>query len=81
MGDPTVDLVLSRDLDSSLTLRERVAVAEWEASNQTFHSMRDHDQHNAPMLGGLWGAKNNLLGSTASKKLQETLITVGYAIT
>lgn len=48
-------LVMSRDLDSALTQRERAAVDEWLASNKSFHSMRDHPLHAVPMLGGLWG--------------------------
>lgn len=47
-------LVMSRDLDSSLTQRERAAVNEWLASNKSFHSMRDHPQHGVPVLGGMW---------------------------
>ena len=46
---------MSRDLDSALTLRERVAVNAWLASNKSFHSMRDHPSHGLPMLGGMWG--------------------------
>ena len=48
-------LVMSRDLDSALTLRERTAVDAWLASNKAFHAMRDHPKHRIRMLGGLWG--------------------------
>ena len=48
-------LVMSRDLDSAITQRERAAVNVWLASNKSFHSMRDHPLHGVPMLGGLWG--------------------------
>ena len=46
---------MSRDLDSPLTARERAAVNEWLSSNESFHAMRDHPMHGAPMLGGMWG--------------------------
>ena len=51
LGDPTVDLMLSRDLDSALSVRERVAVKEWEMSNYSIHVLRDHYDHNIKILG------------------------------
>lgn len=70
-GDPLVDisksidrhdhayrliyLVMSRDLDSAFTLRERAAVNAWLSSNKSFHVMRDHPKHRLHILGGLWG--------------------------
>jgi hypothetical protein len=52
--------VMSRDLDSALTPRERAAVNVWLASNKSFHSMRDHPLHGKPMLGGMWGFRPSL---------------------
>jgi hypothetical protein len=52
--------VMSRDLDSALTPRERVAVDAWLASNKSFHAMRDHPMHGVPMLGGMWGFRPSL---------------------
>lgn len=48
---------LFRDTDSRPILRERAAVAEWLASDRTYHVMRDHPYHNVPMMAGLWGVK------------------------
>ena len=59
--DPQVDVFISRDLDSIVKLREMDAVEEWLHSGKSVHVMRDHPQHNVPMLGGLWGAQ--LIGS------------------
>ncbi|CAF1496572.1 unnamed protein product [Adineta steineri] len=59
-GDPLVDIMMSRDLDSAFTQRERAAVNAWIASNKSFHSMRDHPMHGVPMLGGLWGFRPSL---------------------
>ena len=56
--DPQVDIAFSRDLDSPFTQhREFEAVNEFLKSSKEFHFMRDHPQHNTPILGGLWGVK------------------------
>lgn len=52
---------LVRDCDSRINPREAEAVAEWEASNKVFHTMRDHPYHDIPLLGALWGAKKGFL--------------------
>ncbi|UJR23317.1 hypothetical protein I4U23_026331 [Adineta vaga] len=59
-GDPFVDIMMSRDLDSALTRRERAAVDAWLAENKSFHAMRDHPMHGVPMLGGMWGFRPTL---------------------
>ena len=43
--DETVSVMLSRDLDSPLTRRERAAIDEWLSSTLPFHVMRDHPFH------------------------------------
>ena len=58
--DSQVDVFMSRDLDSVVKLREVEAVEEWLESGKTLHVMRDHPQHTAHMLGGLWGAQTTL---------------------
>lgn len=60
-SDPHVDVMLSRDTDSRLTLREKAAVDEWLSGDKDFHIMRDHPAHDAPIMGGMWGARNRLL--------------------
>jgi hypothetical protein len=60
-SESDVDVMISRDTDSRLTLRERDAVDEWLASKQKFHIMRDHPYHGVPILGGMWGAKRGAL--------------------
>ena len=56
-SDPEVDVMISRDTDSRLSLREKYAVDEWINSDCGFHIMRDHPYHNFPVLGGMWGVK------------------------
>ena len=58
--DPSVDLVVSRDLDSRLTTREQAAVQEWINTGLAFHVMRDNPSHGALILAGLWGARLDL---------------------
>ena len=60
-ADPTVDVMISRDTDSRLSLREKAAVDEWLTSGKTFHIMRDHPAHGTEILGGMWGVRCNSL--------------------
>ena len=59
--DPDVRFVISRDLDSRFSPRELFAVNQWLSSGATFHTMRDHDHHNVPVLGGMFGIKRGAL--------------------
>lgn len=56
-----VEVMISRDTDSRLSHREKVAVEEWLLSDKGFHIMRDHPWHNFPVLGGMWGVKKGIL--------------------
>jgi len=60
-SDPDVSVMLSRDTDSRLSLREFEAVTMWLNSNKKFHIIRDHPHHGAPILGGLWGCRDGFL--------------------
>jgi hypothetical protein len=60
-SDLTVDTFLVRDTDSCFTWREVEAVNEWLRSDKQFHVMRDHPHHDIPILGGMWGARGNIL--------------------
>lgn len=55
------DIMLSRDTDSRLTVREKMAVDEWLKSDKDFHIMRDHPYHSTQILGGMWGVRNGIL--------------------
>lgn len=69
--DKNVSLFISRDTDSRLNTREKAAVLEWEESDKSFHSMRDHIEHNVPMLGGMWGAKRGVVHFNMKAKIDE----------
>ena len=74
IDDPDVEINMSRDTDTRILLREKLAVDEWLASGKTFHIMRDHPHHmntNTYIMGGMFGTKkiknivswNNLINS------------------
>jgi hypothetical protein len=56
-----VEYMMSRDTDSRLSERERLAVDAWLASGADLHVMRDHPYHGVPILGGMWGVKGGKL--------------------
>ena len=58
-----VDVMLSRDCDSRLNKREKLAVDEWLKSDKNFHIMRDHPWHTTEILGGMWGVRGNMLSN------------------
>jgi GR25 family glycosyltransferase involved in LPS biosynthesis len=64
-NDPTVRRFLVRDTDSVISTREAKAVAEWLASDQWFHVMRDYWTHTDPILAGMWGGRSGLLPDLA----------------
>ena len=57
IDDPNVEVMLCRDTDTRILLREKLAVEEWLDSNKSFHIMRDHPHHNFKILGGMFGTK------------------------
>lgn len=59
--DPYVQVMMSRDTDTRIWLREKLAVDEWLKSDKILHIMRDHPYHNVCILGGMWGIKQNNL--------------------
>jgi hypothetical protein len=62
-----VEYYISRDTDSRLSPREKIAVDAWIASGKDFHIIRDHPYHGAPIMGGMWGIKGGLLKDLSEK--------------
>lgn len=55
------DIVLSRDCDSRLSLREKKCVDDWLLTNKKISIIRDHVRHyDFPMLAGMFGIRNGL---------------------
>lgn len=52
------DVMICRDTDSRLSEREVEAVNRWLDTDHNFHIMRDHPQHHALIMGGMWGCRN-----------------------
>ena len=59
--DKEIDVFIVRDADSRLNLREKYAVDEWLNSKYPVHIMRDHNHHNATIMGGMWGGKGGFI--------------------
>lgn len=57
IDDPEVEIMMSRDTDTRILKREKLAVDEWLQSGKLFHIMRDHPHHNFCILGGMFGTK------------------------
>lgn len=67
-SDREVDVVLLRDLDARLTVRERRAYEEWLDSGLDFHVMKDHETGHEvwPMGAGMWGGYADKLRNMAT---------------
>jgi hypothetical protein len=52
------NIVIVRDSDDRITIREFLAVKEWLKSNKSFHMIKDHQAHfDFPIMAGLFGFK------------------------
>ena len=68
--DPDVDVVLSRDVDARLSLREAEAHQEFIDSDFGFHIIRDHPAgHNYAISAGMFAMKNAKYRELMSSKL------------
>lgn len=65
ISDDDVEIMISRDCDSRLTLREKFCVDEFISSDKLFHSIIDHPFH-GNIMGGMWGAKRGILQNMKS---------------
>jgi hypothetical protein len=57
IDDPNVEIMIVRDTDSRLHKRDIWCIRNFESSNYLFHAIRDHPEHGAYILAGLWGIK------------------------
>lgn len=68
--DPDVDVVLSRDVDARLSLREAEAHQEFMDSNFNFHIIRDHPTgHGYLISAGMFAMKTQAYGNLMHKLL------------
>ena len=69
--EPDMEAFVSRDCDSRLNIREKLAVDEWMVSDKCLHIMHDHYGHRSvPILGGMWGAKKGCIDNITEKILR-----------
>lgn len=65
------NIILSRDVDSRLSLREYNCVDSWINSDKKYFVIRDHPRHyDFPMLAGMWGVKGKLNEEYFNKMLE-----------
>ena len=63
-SDPEVEVMISRDCDSRLSVREKQMVDEFISSPHQFHNIKDHPNHyNWKILAGMWGVKKNTISN------------------
>jgi len=65
--DKSIERFIVRDADSRLNPREADAVEKWIESGKEFHIIRDHGQHTALILGGLFGANASCIAKIADQ--------------
>jgi hypothetical protein len=58
-----IDIAIVRDTDSRLHERDIWTIRQFETSSFTFYTIRDHPEHRAFILGGLWGIKKDCISS------------------
>jgi hypothetical protein len=57
IDDDNVEVMIVRDIDSRLHERDIWCINHFIESQYNFHTIRDHPNHRALVLGGLWGVK------------------------
>lgn len=60
IDEPDVDIMLVRDADSLIHWRDRWAIHRFlEQPDYIAHCIRDHKDHGASLMGGLWGLRKS----------------------
>ncbi|MDB4837439.1 hypothetical protein OAH87_03120 [Marinomonas sp.] len=69
LDDAEVELVICRDADSVISIRERAIVQEWLQSDFSAHIIRDFPSHCELLLAGLFALKNGVVHSVGDAML------------
>jgi protein O-GlcNAc transferase len=70
MSEENIEVMVSRDADSRLCMREKYAVDEWLNSDKGFHIMKDHPWHYTyPILAGMFGCKSRVIKDNISNQI------------
>ena len=60
IDEPNIDVMFVRDADSRVHSRDRWAITEFMNSPQfVAHTIRDHKEHSASLMGGLWALRKS----------------------
>lgn len=60
IDEPGVELMVVRDADSRVHYRDRWAIRDFISSPEfVLHTIRDHAQHSASIMGGLWALRKS----------------------
>jgi hypothetical protein len=60
IDEPDVDVMMVRDADSRIHWKDRWAIREFLAKPEfVAHTIRDHKDHTAKVMGGLWGIRKS----------------------
>jgi len=70
ISEANVEVMISRDCDSRLSLREKEAVDQWLQSDKFFHTMHCHFHHSVPILGGMFGIKKGLFSEMSRHAME-----------
>jgi hypothetical protein len=68
-----VDIFISRDADSRITLKEINTINKWLESNKTLFLLRGHKSH-IQICAGLWGIKKHNFNNSILKNTIDTYI-------
>lgn len=61
IDEDNVELMIVRDADSRIHNRDLWCIHHFISSHFAAHTIRDHPDHQAKIMGGLWGLKKGLL--------------------
>ena len=59
IDEPDVQTMFVRDADSRVHQRDRWAINDFMNSQFIAHTIRDHKEHSASLMGGLWGLRKS----------------------
>ena len=71
IDDSECDVMFSRDADSRVNERDAACIDEFLLSDKLLHIIRDHKNHNLPLMAGMWGIRKAAL-DTPMRVLMDT---------
>lgn len=60
IDEPDVEIMMVRDADSRIHWKDRWAIRDFVSKPEfTAHTVRDHKEHTAKLMGGIWGLRKS----------------------